>query len=179
MKQHTAKRYSVVKHKGRWVVLQSDDKSSLWNLNAGGYLMGANGRSYQVSAQKMEITRGLHGLPLVVMDGAPCSKKRKVCDLYSNHVGVTPPAKGWEKMKAQIYGMSDKDKLFVRGYLASYEGGKVWSYWGQRNTAVNATIVRNGIVHVRKKISNKENKIPLINIPNKNYSKKTQPKWVR
>lgn len=178
LRAYTAKSYQIVQDQGRWLVLFPKNQSSFWDIKPGAYLRGKNGNEYQVSAVTMP-----HGdykaSSLVVMNGSPCEGNASRCLLFTKHMGVSSPGENWDRLKVQIYGMPKSARLFVAGYQGTYEGGKVWSFWGQYGVNANVTIVDNNVVIFRQKIVGNRGKTPLINIPSANYSKTVKPEWVR
>jgi hypothetical protein len=173
LKMHGARGYTVFKKQENWYVDAPKGGTSLWSLTDGMVLMGPRGKAYPVSAP---VNAGpVEPVRLLVSDSDPCEKngtKRLSCILYSSHVVVTPPAANWSRLKVQIYGISEGASVFVSGYLAVHEGGKIWSYWGVPNSGANLTIITDGRVAFRRKISSPANQTPVITIPVAKMSQK-------
>jgi hypothetical protein len=173
LKMHGARGYNVFKKDENWYVDALKGGSYLWSLTDGMVLMGPRGKSFPISVPTA--VNSSEKVRLLVSDVDPCERKgvlRTSCILYSSHVGVTPPAANWGRLKIQVYGIPEGSSVFVSGYLAIHEGGKIWSYWGVPNSDANLTVLSNGSITFRRKISSPANQTPVITIPVANMSQK-------
>jgi hypothetical protein len=136
-------------------------------------LMGPQGRTFPLA-----FDLGVSGNSKVKLDateGDPCERRanrQSACVLYSNHVGVTPPAANWSRLKVQLYGVKDDAQVFVSGLMASHEGGRIWSYWGAANNPANMTIVADGTAIFRRKVVSSIENPAVVTIPGNKVSKR-------
>ncbi|MEZ4744294.1 MAG: hypothetical protein R3B45_17900 [Bdellovibrionota bacterium] len=165
LKIHIAKEFQVARNGQKWSVIQAKARN-YWKLKPGMLLYGKNGQHFQID----NFSGNPSWVPLKMLSSSipPCPKvgnQQKVnCTLYTSHVGAYPPADDWDRLKIKLFGIAPTAKIFVSGYKAAYEGGKVWSYWGQPGHQANLTMVENGEIVYRKKIKN--SRLPTTGLPN-------------
>lgn len=171
LKMHVARAYKVNFRNGAWLVENSAGAGSLWELSQGMVLMGPKGKAFAVG----ETEPGQNGrqLRLNVSESHPCEKngvKKLSCELYSSHLGVLPPSPEWQRLKLHLYGIVDGMNIYVSGYRAIHEGGKVWSYWGLPGNLANLTVLEQDRVVFRRKLGISSSQVPIITIPGSRMS---------
>jgi len=174
LKLHVAREYRTFKKNGEWFVQAAVASKKFWSLTNGTKLFGKRGSSATVlMSKKSKYNKGAASriFQLKSNGSALCGKKSKDCFVYKSHVGINPPVKKWSRLKVRLFGVSAAAKVFISGYQAIHEGGKVWSYWGQAGSRANLTVVHKGRIAFRKKIKSKS-KSHIVPLPGRVVSRR-------
>jgi|GEM_PF-1965071 len=155
LSMHIPKDFPVSGRPGSWTVGESTSARALFPLAPGKTLVSSTGRIFTVSNEAIMVG-AKKSFVLNPPDIKPCAEDTSICSLYSPGIAAVPPLAAWQRLQLRAVGLQRPDtEIFVSGYAATPVGRDVWEFWGGAGLPANVTVVVDGRLTHRTKITPK------------------------